>query len=216
MAAFQSSTKLEALREEIHSMLAQDPSAKCIVFSQFTSMLDLVQYRLSQVCMLPGCTALLSLILRYPHHCKDTLPCLYLWSCAPLCGCWPLVSGAQDASQCQCSFVHRGAAGVAWLQVGVRCVKMEGSMSLDARNKTIKEFNESPNVPCFLMSLKAGGVALNLTVASHVMLMDPWWNPAVEQQAQVHQLLVLSCAVACTLPPELLLGLLRSQRSVCP
>jgi SNF2 family DNA or RNA helicase len=30
------------------------------------------------------------------------------------------------------------------------------------------------------MSLKAGGVALNLTAASHVMLMDPWWNPAVE------------------------------------
>ncbi|XP_049414536.1 DNA repair protein RAD16-like [Solanum stenotomum] len=35
-----------------------------------------------------------------------------------------------------------------------------------------------------LMSLKAGGVALNLTVASHVFIMDPWWNPAVEQQAQ--------------------------------
>ncbi|MCD9638831.1 hypothetical protein HAX54_022991 [Datura stramonium] len=35
-----------------------------------------------------------------------------------------------------------------------------------------------------LMSFKAGGVALNLTVASHVFLMDPWWNPAVEQQAQ--------------------------------
>lgn len=34
------------------------------------------------------------------------------------------------------------------------------------------------------MSLKAGGVALNLTVASHVFLMDPWWNPAVENQAQ--------------------------------
>lgn len=42
----------------------------------------------------------------------------------------------------------------------------------------------------FLMSLKAGGVALNLTVASHVYLMDPWWNPAVEQQAQdrIHRL----------------------------
>ena len=57
-------------------------------------------------------------------------------------------------------------------------------MSLDKRSKTIKAFNEDPTVTCFLMSLKAGGVALNLTVASHVMLMDPWWNPAVEQQAQ--------------------------------
>lgn len=60
---------------------------------------------------------------------------------------------------------------VLWLQVGVRCVKLEGSMSMDARQKTIKAFNEDSNVPCFLMSLKAGGVALNLTVASHVMLM---------------------------------------------
>ena len=40
------------------------------------------------------------------------------------------------------------------------------------------------------MSLKAGGVALNLTAASHVYLMDLWWNPAVEQQAQdrIHRL----------------------------
>lgn len=58
-------------------------------------------------------------------------------------------------------------------------------MTMEARQRTIKQFNEDPSVPCFLMSLKAGGVALNLTVASHVMLMDPWWNPAVEQQAQV-------------------------------
>jgi hypothetical protein len=35
----------------------------------------------------------------------------------------------------------------------------------------------------FLLSLKAGGVALNLTEASHVFIVDPWWNPAVELQA---------------------------------
>jgi DNA repair protein RAD16 len=71
------------------------------------------------------------------------------------------------------------------MQVGVRCVKLEGSMSLEASGRMIAAFNGDPSVTCFLMSLKAGGVALNLTVASHVMLMDPWWNPAVEQQAQV-------------------------------
>ena len=40
------------------------------------------------------------------------------------------------------------------------------------------------------MSLKAGGVALNLTAASHAFVLDPWWNPAVEQQAmdRVHRL----------------------------
>ena len=61
----------------------------------------------------------------------------------------------------------------ACLQTGVQCVRLEGSMTLDVRNRMIKAFNEDPSVTCFLMSLKAGGVALNLTVASHVMLMDP-------------------------------------------
>lgn len=50
---FQSSTKIEALREEVHKMLQADPSAKAIVFSQFTSMLDLVSFRLEQVQQYP-------------------------------------------------------------------------------------------------------------------------------------------------------------------
>lgn len=39
------------------------------------------------------------------------------------------------------------------------------------------------NVECFLVSLKAGGVALNLTEASRVFIVDPWWNPATEWQS---------------------------------
>ncbi|MBX3438370.1 MAG: SWF/SNF helicase family protein, partial [Planctomycetaceae bacterium] len=39
------------------------------------------------------------------------------------------------------------------------------------------------NVPVFLISLKAGGLGLNLTAAEYVFLLDPWWNPAVEAQA---------------------------------
>lgn len=46
---FQSSTKIEALREELDLMRAANPSAKAIVFSQFTSMLDLIGFRLEQV-----------------------------------------------------------------------------------------------------------------------------------------------------------------------
>ncbi len=42
-----------------------------------------------------------------------------------------------------------------------------------------------PHISVFLISLKAGGVALNLTAASRVYLMDPWWNPAAESQAAV-------------------------------
>jgi DNA repair protein RAD16 len=70
-----------------------------------------------------------------------------------------------------------GVCFVASLQVGIRCVKLEGSMSLEQRNATIAAFSNDPDIVVFLMSLKAGGVALNLTAASHVMLMDPWWNP---------------------------------------
>ena len=46
----------------------------------------------------------------------------------------------------------------------------------------IEQFT-SGAVPLFLISLKAGGVGLNLTSASYVFLLDPWWNPAVEDQA---------------------------------
>jgi hypothetical protein len=48
-------------------------------------------------------------------------------------------------------------------------------MSLEQRGRAIERFCGDPTVRVFLMSLKAGGVALNLTAASHVMLMDPWW-----------------------------------------
>ena len=47
-----------------------------------------------------------------------------------------------------------------------------------------------PSVEVFLVSLKAGGVALNLTEASHVFILDPWWNPSVEWQSgdRVHRI----------------------------
>ncbi|KAI5660601.1 hypothetical protein M9H77_19924 [Catharanthus roseus] len=113
---FQTSTKIDALREEIRFMVERDGSAKGIVFSQFTSFLDLIKYSLQKS--------------------------------------------------------------------GVCCVQLVGSMSMAARDAAIKKFTDDPDCRIFLMSLKAGGVALNLTVASHVFLMDPWWNPAVERQAQ--------------------------------
>lgn len=54
------------------------------------------------------------------------------------------------------------------LQSGVNCVQLVGSMSIAARDAAIRRFTEDPDCKIFLMSLKAGGVALNLTVASHV------------------------------------------------
>ena len=119
---FVSSTKIEALREELFEMKRKDPSAKAIVFSQFTSMLELMEYRLGQA--------------------------------------------------------------------GLECVRLDGSMSLKKRDVVIQRFTDDPDVSVFFLSLKAGGVALNLTAASQVFLMDPWWNPAIEQQAndRIHRM----------------------------
>lgn len=51
------------------------------------------------------------------------------------------------------------------------------------RATRIHNFQENPNISAFLISLKAGGLGLNLTAADYVIHLDPWWNPAVEQQA---------------------------------
>ncbi|MEL7587380.1 MAG: DEAD/DEAH box helicase [Prolixibacteraceae bacterium] len=51
------------------------------------------------------------------------------------------------------------------------------------RELEIKEFQENPENRIFLISLKAGGVGLNLTAADYVFIIDPWWNPAAELQA---------------------------------
>ncbi|GGK89088.1 SNF2-related protein [Rufibacter glacialis] len=51
------------------------------------------------------------------------------------------------------------------------------------RQAQVANFQNDPKLPVFLISLKAGGVGLNLTAADYVFILDPWWNPAVEAQA---------------------------------
>ena len=51
------------------------------------------------------------------------------------------------------------------------------------RQARVDKFQTDPKCPVFLISLKAGGLGLNLTAADYVYLLDPWWNPAVEAQA---------------------------------
>lgn len=119
---WRSSTKIEALVEELYKLRSDKHTIKSIVFSQFTSMLDLIEWRLKRA--------------------------------------------------------------------GFQTVKLLGSMSPQQRDKTIKHFMENTLVEIFLVSLKAGGVALNLCEASQVFLMDPWWNPSVEWQSmdRVHRI----------------------------
>ncbi len=60
---------------------------------------------------------------------------------------------------------------------------LHGSVAVGKRKELVEKFQSHEYVPYFVLSLKAGGVGLNLTAANHVIHFDRWWNPAVENQA---------------------------------
>ncbi len=68
-------------------------------------------------------------------------------------------------------------------EMGVKYEYFDGSTTAPDREKAIQGFQNEESCRVFLISLKAGGVGLNLTAADYVYIVDPWWNPAVEQQA---------------------------------
>lgn len=68
-------------------------------------------------------------------------------------------------------------------KAGITHCYLDGKTSLNQRKEQVTKFQEDEQIKAFLISLKAGGVGLNLTVADYVYLVDPWWNPAAEQQA---------------------------------
>jgi len=115
MENWTSSTKIEMLVYDLYKLRSKKQTLKSIVFSQFTSMLQLIEWRLRRA--------------------------------------------------------------------GFNTVMLDGSMSPAQRQKSINHFMTNPDVEVFLVSLKAGGVALNLTEASRVFIVDPWWNPAAEWQS---------------------------------
>ena len=69
-------------------------------------------------------------------------------------------------------------------------VRMEGSTTQKDRGHIIEKFQKDPSVRVLVVSLKTGGVGLNLVAANKVFLVDPWWNPGVEEQAveRVHRI----------------------------
>ncbi|WRX32263.1 SNF2 [Theobroma cacao] len=78
-------------------------------------------------------------------------------------------------------------------------LRLDGTLNQQQREKVIKQFSEDSNIlvgdktfldEVLLMSLKAGGVGINLTAASNAFVLDPWWNPAVEEQAvmRIHRI----------------------------
>ena len=68
--------------------------------------------------------------------------------------------------------------------------RLDGKLNHKKRAEVLEVFKKDASKQVFLISLKAGGVGLNLTVANHIFLLDPWWNPAVEDQAidRVHRI----------------------------
>ncbi|OSD03366.1 hypothetical protein PYCCODRAFT_1366011 [Trametes coccinea BRFM310] len=120
---FRSSTKLEALAQDLRRLRDQDPCFRAVVFSQFTSFLGLIQIVLER-------------------------------------------------------------EGLAWY-------RFDGSMDVKKRNEAVSGFKApSREAKVMIISLKAGGVGLNLTNANHVYMMDCWWNAATENQAidRVHRI----------------------------
>ncbi|KAF9287825.1 hypothetical protein BGZ88_008455 [Linnemannia elongata] len=121
------STKVKALMEDLvqaveNSKTSGQPAVKSVVFSQWTSMLDLIE------------------------------------------------DGLRENN--------------------IKFTRLDGTMQRNDRTVAIMDFKEKPDVSVILISLKAGGVGLNLTSAQRVYLMDPHWNPAVESQAvdRIHRL----------------------------
>ncbi|XP_024185832.1 DNA repair protein RAD5A isoform X2 [Rosa chinensis] len=69
-------------------------------------------------------------------------------------------------------------------------LRLDGTLNQQQREKVLKQFSEDSDILVLLMSLKAGGVGINLTAASNAFVLDPWWNPAVEEQAvmRIHRI----------------------------
>lgn len=110
MENWTSSSKIELLVHELHRLRSDNASHKSIIFSQFTTMLQLIEWRLRRA--------------------------------------------------------------------GITTVMLDGSMTPAQRQASINHFMSNVDVECFLVSLKAGGVALNLTEASRVFIVDPYVHPS--------------------------------------
>lgn len=73
--------------------------------------------------------------------------------------------------------------GIGYDLPGLRYARYDGSMATEQRLMVIDEFMHGDQYEVLLMSIKAGNVGLNLVAASHVVIMDPFWNPFIEDQA---------------------------------
>ena len=80
--------------------------------------------------------------------------------------------------------------GQALKKAGIGHARLDGEMTLTHRDQAVRSLNKDPKTLVLLVSLKAGGVGLNLTAASRAYLLDIWFNPQVDQQAidRIHRI----------------------------
>lgn len=73
---------------------------------------------------------------------------------------------------------------------GYRFLRYDGSMDVRHRSNTVNKFFDDPEIKILIVSTKCGSLGLNLTCANRVILLDLWWNPAIENQAidRVHRI----------------------------
>jgi SNF2 family DNA or RNA helicase len=90
-----------------------------------------------------------------------------------------------DKALCFTQYAEFGAMLQPYLaaRLGCQVLYLHGGTTKKRRDELVSEFQESGEPAIFLLSLKAGGTGLNLTAANHVIHVDRWWNPAVEDQA---------------------------------
>jgi hypothetical protein len=90
-----------------------------------------------------------------------------------------------DKALCFTQYAEFGAMLRPYLagRLGCQVLYLHGGTSKRQRDALVSEFQEGTDPAVFILSLKAGGTGLNLTAASHVIHVDRWWNPAVEDQA---------------------------------
>jgi SNF2 family DNA or RNA helicase len=90
-----------------------------------------------------------------------------------------------DKALCFTQYAEFGAMLQPYLaaRLGCRVLYLHGGTSKRQRDALVAQFQDSGEPAVFLLSLKAGGTGLNLTAANHVIHVDRWWNPAVEDQA---------------------------------
>ena len=152
--SWRSSSKIEALVEELSNLRLKDATTKSLVFSQFVNFLDLIAYRLQKAGFNVCCSFY-------------ELPNIWLTPRTP--GLPFRRNDVTPSSRCHYQTLQYGL------------LPSFADFSADSPSPV-----NNIDVTVFLVSLKAGGVALNLTEASRVYLMDSWWNPAVSTVLALH------------------------------